>query len=1307
MQALARITVLILLLAATLATAVSVYLPEIANRKDIARMADSVLEQNLECNASIKRIRWSWHPLPGIRLEGVSISRHDFSLNATDITLLPDWVSLASGSPRISALTISNPKVVIAQISGPSAKNIDLSALPRKISIKNATVTLPDETRIPGLPPRWIHAGLKGIDSTVKIDPDTGTVSVTGSFHPPCAAEVQLHARAAMPFERNSLPRAFTARLKVTDIDLDRLFQKWARRHNAPTARKVNLALGIEGGANSTITGSLTANSPCILLPGRQKGIDLSCGVLNAGFKWSGKRLATTINKFILENPAISMNGTISVTLPGQDGGGPVSSRENEPYWDINLNARNIDLAGVRKVVLNLFGKQEVASLVCDIVRGGRAPSLTYIFQGSTSDFEFVDHMRLTALVDRAPIYIPDPDLFLEQASGPIRIENGILYGDNLTGVMGNSRAWNGSLALGLSEDLFQFELDLDLDADLAELKPLLARLVDNRLVAAEVRKFRGISGRAQGSLHMGPDLRDFDVYVKVRNARGKAFYDRLGWPVSIKDGRAEIGPESVSWNGVSGTAGSSSIGECSGSFDWKGQEMLTIDSLSANLDANETLAYLRRFPVLRREMAPAVTALHGRVAVEGAMLQGPVRKPELWKYRAPFSPLGLDISSPMLQGPWRAVSGSALLTQDRLTARDIALDIGSEKTVLGTSLSHRYLKDWQGNISLRGTYGRTFQDWLTSRGWLPPLYRLSVPCRLKGLDIEFSDSALFMEGKCLFSGQAGGRHELGIALSSTEQGFSLDRLEVKGGGENARLSLAIPAASGPFRIQWDGELGQSAADAILENNQILHGFIKGNFSLLIPLSQGRPPAFEGIIDAQGIDWPWGTKQPLTISALKCAGNGAGSELELLDLGINGDRLELKGDILAEKSGVRLDLSLHAPVLHQKNIQQILPAANGESYRHSPELARNGPPSSRTPAPGHAGKTAAGAIRGEENRGDTGTFPTIHGAINFSVDRYLDDPVISAGGIVPDAQARQVAEYSDLEGKLLFAPDGGIVIMADHGTRCGIDFSGNATFDTDGHETKSLLFHSPAKSETRIEEILSCIGANTTLIQGAVSLEAYVLLDQDDLVDGYLDLEAHDGKISRMSLLSGIFSVVNLVDFLGPDGWREITSGGLAFSRAGMKSTIKDNVLFIDNISIYGNGLNLFGAGRIYIDEKTVNATAIVSPLKTIDAIVTRIPLLGAGLGGNHKSFISFPVRIHGPLSDPAITPLPVKTVTDILRKIIMSPIQAPLEMIKNKKRARKRHGGIPVSRMKALDQWTKKKSSPLKREKRDLKPDE
>ena len=155
-----------------------------------------------------------------------------------------------------------------------------------------------------------------------------------------------------------------------------------------------------------------------------------------------------------------------------------------------------------------------------------------------------------------------------------------------------------------------------------------------------------------------------------------------------------------------------------------------------------------------------------------------------------------------------------------------------------------------------------------------------------------------------------------------------------------------------------------------------------------------------------------------------------------------------------------------------------------------------------------------------------------------------------------------------------------------------------------------------------------------------------------------------------------------------------------------MTSTIKDNVLTIDNVSIYGNGLNLFGTGKIFLSEKTVDATAIVSPLKTIDAIVTKIPLLGTGLGGAHKSFISFPVRIHGPLNDPSITPLPVKTITDILRKIIMSPIQAPLEMINNDKKDKKRQRGMPVARMNR-NHPVKVETAPLKTYKRRLNPDE
>ena len=65
--------------------------------------------------------------------------------------------------------------------------------------------------------------------------------------------------------------------------------------------------------------------------------------------------------------------------------------------------------------------------------------------------------------------------------------------------------------------------------------------------------------------------------------------------------------------------------------------------------------------------------------------------------------------------------------------------------------------------------------------------------------------------------------------------------------------------------------------------------------------------------------------------------------------------------------------------------------------------------------------------------------------------------------------------------------------------------------------------------------------------------------------------------------------------------------------------------------------MQLVGQGEIDIPNNKVNLTVLVAPFKTVDYLVSKIPLVGYVLKG---TLISIPLRITGKLDDPNIITL-------------------------------------------------------------------
>ncbi len=94
-----------------------------------------------------------------------------------------------------------------------------------------------------------------------------------------------------------------------------------------------------------------------------------------------------------------------------------------------------------------------------------------------------------------------------------------------------------------------------------------------------------------------------------------------------------------------------------------------------------------------------------------------------------------------------------------------------------------------------------------------------------------------------------------------------------------------------------------------------------------------------------------------------------------------------------------------------------------------------------------------------------------------------------------------------------------------------------------------------------------------------------------------------------------------------------------------------------------GNSLTITGQGMITLDTREADIKLLAAPLKAIDRIVNKIPIVNYIAGG---SLISIPLRIRGPLANIKVTPMPPSAVREGLLNIMGRTLKAPFKLVQS-----------------------------------------
>ena len=932
----------------------------------------------------------------------------------------------------------------------------------------------------------------------------------------------------------------------------------------------------------------------------------------------SGLRIGGTVE--IDEAKTVVSDARMSLESPRLQVSGRLALDRAAPRAALELHGGDLDIAPVRGALLALAGDVAGVRNVLDYVRGGRLTVSALRMEGPTIFGRgAIDRLFLEGRLGAGNIFIPGADLDLRDVGGNVVLSGGILTADHAEARIDDSRARDGSLRMGFTGRGSPFRIDARVDADLAHLPRALLRLTRDKGLEEELSRIEVLQGKASGRLTIGDRIGSLRVAVDATDLRLSARYRRVPFPVEVDGGRLLFDDNGIAVERLSGRMGRSA-------FSGVAARVRLGDSPAfERLSGNVSVALGEIYPWLAsldgmEAARENVRRLDGFTDLVIDRLDGPIGRPAEWRFDAAGSLRDVVLEAMRLSGPVAVAKGAFRLSMETVSVTSLDARF-LDAAVLLSGQVDGYRKPFRMlDVTLSGQVGPEALRWVWDAARMPPELIPRAP-------VSVSSGHLVLDRDGTFS--IAGSYALrdGPALSGEfvkpRDGFDLRHLVVRDEESLATIDLRLKERE--LDVGFSGHLARATVSRLFQNAKIRHGWIAGDLRAHIPLNRLAGSTAQGRLVAKEIHLPR-LMGPLSIEDLSLRATGNRVDVTSSALAWGRTRFSLTGEAIASGDALNVDMDLASDGIAWDDLRATLPVAGrtqGAPATGGTGIARGG---SGAPWP----LPVTGVIR--------------LAAGSLTVGQYAWKPVRADIVLRREAIAATIREAG----------------------LCGISTTGDVHLGPGGAEV-DLRLSSPRRE---LQPDLSCLRRQRIGMTGTYELAGHVAGrgTGDALVrdlHGDVTFRATKGRVYKLNLLSKILALLNVTQlFLGkvPD----LAQDGFAYNSLSIKGSLSDGKLKIGEAVLDGSSMNIVGQGEVDVRTGKLDIVALASPLKTVDTILRRIPVVRYILGG---SLVSVAVKAEGDLDDPTVTILPPSAVVKGLLGVVERVLKLPVRIFE---------GGVP-----------------------------
>ena len=164
---------------------------------------------------------------------------------------------------------------------------------------------------------------------------------------------------------------------------------------------------------------------------------------------------------------------------------------------------------------------------------------------------------------------------------------------------------------------------------------------------------------------------------------------------------------------------------------------------------------------------------------------------------------------------------------------------------------------------------------------------------------------------------------------------------------------------------------------------------------------------------------------------------------------------------------------------------------------------------------------------------------------------------------------------------------------------------------------------------------------------------------------GAIHLQVKKGVLRKFSSLAKVFSLLN-VSQLFAGKLPDMNNEGMPFTLLEGSIAIANGRAATNDLHILSESMNMSLVGSQSLIDGTLDYQMGVMPLRTVDKVISSIPVAGWVLAGEKKALLTAHFKIEGPSESPTVTAVPISTVSDTVVGILKRTVGLPGKLIKD-----------------------------------------
>ncbi len=672
--------------------------------------------------------------------------------------------------------------------------------------------------------------------------------------------------------------------------------------------------------------------------------------------------------------------------------------------------------------------------------------------------------------------------------------------------------------------------------------------------------------------------------------------------------GKIVYANDHVDFLGLSGRLAGATFENLDLTMDWANQLTWSMGSPSVDIEAAPFFTWLTDFEALNG-LRETLSIIAGRAAVSTLNISGPLTAPDQWAMEIVASPQGLVLNTP--QTPFDIkLSGGEIIYRP---GNDQSSNVGIEFLDAAFLASHQSSSsdDLQGiDLQVDGSVGSDTLAWLNTR--VPFPYDLQITPPVSLTDVRFHwdrGGVISLKGELEIAGGA----VISVDITQSHEELEIHELRFADGRSEARIAASRKGPS--IDLTFTGKVEKQTIDHLFEVNPILSGNIEGDFKAHINTDSPLTSTVVGKLSGNGLRLPDLVAVPITVDGFSVVGHGNRIDIHPSEVTLDDTRLRVDGTLVPQDRALIFNINIDTDHLDMGLIQAL--QSNGNE--HPPTDGKKSPPA---------------------------MVP--HGAIHFKA-RSLSYGDFTWSAVDADMRIDADRIYATLNQAHL----------------CGISTIGDIDITPRG-----IGFDiRPLARKASLQNTSDCLWDKYVRVDARYDLGGNIVMSptRDNpltALSGQMTFRSQNGRIYHSSTLLKIFSILNVTE-LFTGGQSDISKQGYGYSDAYVKTRIDGATIHLDELLLDGNALKITGQGTIDIENATADITVLAAPLKTVDRLVRKIPIIGYITGG---SLITVPIRLHGKIKDLSVVPLPPSAVGKGLLHFMERTLKAPFKLVEGAK---------------------------------------